>query len=85
MNEQEIKKAVKDFILKEFLSGENPDSFTDATPLISGGVLNSLATLQLVTFLEDTFDISVKAHEVGVDYMETIADIASFVLSKKAG
>ena len=51
--------------------------------LISGGVLNSLATLQLVTFLEDTFGVEIKAREVGIDNMNTLDDIASLVLSKQ--
>ncbi len=83
MNAQDIGSAIKDFILTEFLPDESPDSIDKSTSLISGGVLNSLATLQLVTFLEDTFDISIKAREVGIDYMDTIADIESLVISKQ--
>jgi len=83
LDKRDIGKAVKDFILKEFLPEEDPNNLNDSTPLISGGVLNSLATLQLVTFLEDTFDINVSAREVGIDYMDTIEDIVTFVLSKK--
>ena len=83
MNSQDIGSAVKEFILKEFLPDESPESIDESTRLISGGVLNSLATLQLVTFLEDTFDISVKAREVGIDYMDSIADIVSLVQSKR--
>jgi len=83
LDKRDIGKVVKDFILKEFLPEEDPNNLNDSTPLISGGVLNSLATLQLVTFLEDTFDINVSAREVGIDYMDTIEDIVTFVLSKK--
>ena len=77
-----INGAVKAFILKEFLPGENPDELTESTPLITGGILDSLATLKLVAFLEEHYGITVKAHEADVDNLNTLADIARLVQSK---
>jgi len=80
---QAISESVKDYILKEFLPGEDPNELTDATPLITGGILDSLATLKLVAFLEERFGITLKAHEADVDHFNTITDITALVLSKK--
>ena len=80
---QEIKETIKEYVLKEFLPGENPAELTDATPLITGGILDSLATLKLVVFLEERFQIQIQAHETMVDYLNTIADIAQLVNSKR--
>ena len=78
----EIKNTVKDYILAEFLPGESPDELTDSTPLMTGGILNSLATLKLVMFLEERFKIELQSHETDADHMNTITDIASLVQSK---
>jgi acyl carrier protein len=78
----EIRAAIKGYVLKEFLRGENPDELTDATPLITGGVLDSLATIMLVSFLEERFKIEIEAHETMVDYLNTIGDMAQLVHSK---
>ena len=78
----EIKNTVKSFILKEFLPGENPDELTDTTPLITGGVLDSLATLKLVAFIEENYKIELQAHEVDVEHLNTISDIADLVRTK---
>lgn len=78
-----ITSTIKDFILKEFLPGENPDELTETTPLISGGILDSLATLKLVAFLEEQFKITVEAHEADVEHLNTLSDIAKFVQSKR--
>ena len=43
-----VGETVKQFILKEFLPGEDADQLTESTPLISSGILDSLATLQVV-------------------------------------
>ena len=79
---EDVKKTIKEFILKEFLPGEDPEQLTDLTPLITGGILDSLASLKLMDFLEDQFRIETEAHEVSVDYLDSLADIANFVQSK---
>jgi acyl carrier protein len=78
----EIRQRIKEYILQEFLPGENPAELTDTTPLITGGILDSLATIKLVFFLEQQFQITIQAHETMVDYLDTIADIARLVESK---
>ena len=80
---QEVKEIIKDYILQEFLPGENPAALTDATPLITGGILDSLATLKLVVFLEERFKIQIQAHETMADYLDTVSDIAQLVNSKQ--
>lgn len=79
---QVVKDIVKEYILKEFLPGESPDQLTDSTPLITGGILDSLGTIKLVAFLEERFKIQVQAHETMVDYLDTTSDIAQLVSSK---
>ena len=79
---QEVKEIVKGYILEEFLPGENPSELTDSTPLITGGILDSLATIKLVVFLEERFRIQIQAHETMVDYLNTLDDIAQLVCSK---
>jgi acyl carrier protein len=79
---QETREAIKGYILEEFLPGENPAELTDSTPLITGGILDSLATMRLVLFLEERFQIQIQAHETMVDYLNTISDIAQLVRSK---
>jgi acyl carrier protein len=77
-----IKDTVKSYILKEFLPGEDPNELTDRTPLVTGGILDSLATLKLVSFLEEQYGIAVQAHEADVEHLDTVHDIATLVRSK---
>ncbi|MCI0621683.1 MAG: acyl carrier protein [Acidobacteria bacterium] len=79
----EINQNVKEFILREFLPGENPDELTDSTPLITGGILDSIATLKLVSFIEESYSLTLQAHEVDVDNLNTISDITNLIQSKK--
>jgi acyl carrier protein len=79
---QDIKLEVKKFILEEFLPGENPDELTDTTPLITGGVLDSIATVKLVLFLEERFGVTLQPHEVDPEHLDTTACIEELVRSK---
>jgi len=74
---------VKQFILDEFLPGEPADSLTGDTPLISGGILDSIATLKLVMFLGEKFGVVLAAHEVDKQYLDTLNDIAKLLAAKQ--
>jgi acyl carrier protein len=52
-----ITEPIRNFILQEFLPGERPDALKLDTPLVTGGILDSIATLKLISFLEERFDI----------------------------
>jgi acyl carrier protein len=80
---QEIIGAIHHIILSEFLANENPEELTVETPLISGGILDSISTLKLVTALESHFGITIEAHEAGIDHLDSIARIAGLVATKK--
>jgi acyl carrier protein len=84
MSEQEILENVKSYLIREFLPGEDPDSLTNDTPLISGGILDSISTVKLVTFLEETYGIEFQAHEISSDNLETLDDILNSVKTKSA-
>ena len=80
----DIKTTLKEFILREFLPGEDANELTDTTPLITGGILDSIATLKLVLFLEERFGVKLEAHETDPDYLDNIAKISDLILSKKS-
>lgn len=76
--------TIRDFILKRYLPGESAANLRDDTPLRSSGILDSLATLGLISFLEEQYEIEVEAHETDVDNFDRIQDIAAFVERKQA-
>jgi acyl carrier protein len=83
-NTSGLHGTIKQFILEEFLPGENPNTLTETTPLITGGVLDSISTLRLVNFLETTYGVTFEAHEMTADHLDTLNDIARLV-QEKAG
>lgn len=68
--------------LREHVTGnrEIPDDY----PLIEQGLLTSLATLDLVLFLEERFGITIGDEEVSAERFRSIASIAALVAEKTA-
>lgn len=81
----DVMAVVRSHLLAQYLPGEDPANLTPTTPLISGGILDSLATLDLVSFLETTFGIELAAHEVDRDRLDTLERIVALVRQKTGG
>jgi acyl carrier protein len=79
----DIVQQLKQFVLAEFLPGEDPAALTETTPLISSRVLDSISTLKLIAHVEETYGISVDAYEASSSF-DTIADIVKLIESKKS-
>lgn len=84
-SEADVRRTVREYILKEFLPGVAASELTDTTPLISGGILDSLATVRLVAMLEERYRITIEAHEASVTHFNSVEDIARLVQEKLAG
>ncbi len=82
MEQSQVQEIVKAFLLKEFLQGEDPAALTETTELITAGILDSMATLKLVTFLEEQFNIQIAAHEADAIHLNTLRDIGRLIASK---
>ena len=83
MDQETIKATVKNFILNEFLPGEDPAALTDTSALITTGILDSIAVLKAVAFLENQSGITIEPHEAVVENLNTLSDITRLVISKK--
>lgn len=78
----QIRQTVKDYILEEFLPGENPEALDDSTRMVSDGILDSISTIRLVSFLEERYGVRFEAHEMSPENLDTLPDIARTVRDK---
>jgi acyl carrier protein len=79
----DIETPIREFILAEFLLGEDPALLTPTTPLLTSGVLDSIATLKLVTFLEERFQIKIISGETDEYNFDTVGDMVRLVRAKR--
>lgn len=81
-DEGSIKSTLKHFVLENFLPDEDPEALEDDTPLITGGVLDSIATIKFATFVEEQYGVDLAPHEMSADYIDTLSDMATLINSK---
>jgi acyl carrier protein len=73
--------AVKEFIIENFLFGEEEQLQLD-TDFFDKGIIDSTGVIELVDFLEESFDISVDDEELVPENLSSLQKIDVF-LSKK--
>ena len=78
-----VMEKIREFVLGEFLPGENPATLTPTTPLISGGIIDSIDAVKLIVFLESEFGIEVEAFDADLDNLDTIEALDRFVSAKR--
>lgn len=84
MSSDETKSKIKSFILSEFLRGEDEAALTDDVRLVSGGIVDSLASLRLVSFIEDEFGVSVPASQIDAEHLDTLDRIVATIDRNRA-
>ncbi|MDH4064594.1 MAG: acyl carrier protein [Acidobacteriota bacterium] len=82
---ESTRELVKAFILEHFLPGEDARNLSDDTELKESGILDSLSTLKLVTFLEERFKVELEASDLDSGNLSSVASIASLVDRKTSG
>jgi len=79
---QQISDTLKEFILREFLPGEPAENLDDSTPLIAGAIVDSIGIMKLVLFIDEKYGVEVEPHEMGEEFLGTIADIVKTVSAR---
>lgn len=78
----ETAASIREYIENELLLGDGT-SLRDDTKLW-GGVIDSVGLMQLITFIEERFEIEVDDEELTSGHFGTVADIAALVDRKVA-
>ena len=74
--------AVRQFITRHF-SQARTRFLADEDPLLETGIIDSLGVLDLVTFIESEFHISVADEDLTPEHFNSISRIVAYVRSKQ--
>ena len=78
-----IKESVRSYLIREFFRGEAVDALSDDQPLVTSGLLDSVATLKLVLFLEEQFGIFIDTSDIADGQLDTLKTIENLVNVKR--
>jgi acyl carrier protein len=77
----EHKQAIREFVIENFLFGE-ANGLKDDTSFLEEGIIDSTGILELVTFLEDEFSITIEDEELIPENLDSIGNVANFLERK---
>ena len=78
----DIQSTIIDFIKENFIMGRSETAIDVEESLIESGIMDSTGVLELVEFLEATFDIQIEDEELIPENLETIQNIIAFLKTK---
>jgi len=79
----DITSTIRDFVISNFLYGQGRE-VQDAASLMGEGIIDSTGVLQLVSFLEETYGITVADEEIIPDNLDSIENVTAYILRKSS-
>ena len=78
----ELASNIRNFIIENFLFGED-NNLKEETSFLESGIIDSTGILELVSYLEETFGISVEDEELVPENLDSIANVVAYLGKKK--
>jgi acyl carrier protein len=79
-----VTAAIRQFIIDNFLF-EDSNTLGETTSFLESGIMDSTGVLELVTFIEDSFDITVADEDLIPENLDSIGRVAQYVEKKRNG
>jgi acyl carrier protein len=79
-----IAREIREFVIANFLFGQQSDTLNDDQSFLDSGIIDSTGVLELVSFLEQHFHITVADRELLPENLDSVRNAASFVVRKRA-
>lgn len=73
---------IKAFIVSNFLFGQERDGVADDQSFLESGIIDSTGLLELVSFVEQRYGISVGDRELVPENLDSLRNISHFVARK---
>ncbi|MBM4782528.1 MAG: acyl carrier protein [Archangiaceae bacterium] len=78
----DIKEKVRQFIISNFYVAD-PATLKDDASLLDAGIVDSTGVLEVITFIEGEFGITVDDAEMVPENLDAVNHIVAFVQKKK--
>jgi len=84
-NHTDNKATLRAFIIESFMLGAESTEFLDDDSFMEKGIIDSTGVLELLQFIETTFEIKVEDDEVLPENLDSIVSLERFIKIKITG
>ena len=82
MTQDILVERIRSFLVRQFPTTKN---VSNDEPLLKNGIIDSLGILEVVTFIEKEFSITVSDEDLLPENFGSVASLTTFVQSKRNG
>ena len=84
MTAPDIAREIREFVISNFLYGQQPSAIDDQQSFLESGIIDSTGVLELVGFIEQQYGIAIGDRELVPENLDSVANVSRFVGEKLA-
>jgi acyl carrier protein len=78
-----MKNLIRQYILGNLLFTEDESALQDNDSFLDQGIIDSTGVMEIILFIEETFDIKVNDDEMLPANLDSVDDLAAFINRKQ--
>ncbi|HFE66007.1 MAG TPA: acyl carrier protein [Chloroflexi bacterium] len=78
----DTKTQIKQYIAENYLFSNNGFNLDDDESFLEAGIVDSLGVVELVSFVEETYDIEVPDDDIVPDNFDSVNNLTNYITSK---
>jgi acyl carrier protein len=77
------RKIIREFVVTNYLLGDETHVFTDDESFLESGIMDSTGILELIEFVEETYNLKIEDAELLPENLDSVDNICDFVMKKR--
>jgi acyl carrier protein len=78
-----MKNTIRQYILSNLLFTDDESVLQDNESFLDGGIIDSTGVMEIILFIEDTFDIKVNDDEMLPANLDSVDNLVAFITRKQ--
>ena len=78
----DIRQQIKQFIIENFLFAEDGHELDDDASFMDEGIVDSMGILELIVFIEETYQVTVEDDEIEPDNLDSVNNLYNYIIRK---
>ena len=79
----DTRNAVKDFIIRNFLFGDESGLTSDSVSLLDSGIMDSIGVMELVSFLELDMKLEVPDTDLVPENLDSVDNLVGYITRRQ--
>jgi len=77
-----VEEQIRQYIANSFLFSDNSYELAEDTSFLEEGIVDSTGVLELVMFVEETFNVTVEDEEIVPENFDSVGQLAAYIRCK---